>query len=350
MEKNIRKVHFDNTVNELRSRIVIDKSTRSLKRCPGCGERNLRPFVDIQGIIQLDDSFGICKKGRHCYCKPLKGEAFMEVVRKIVENEEDFFVDKTEVDETFKRLYDDNSFDYFDSKIMEPYLYDHSGNNFVEFLLSLFDPSQVFKTLNKYRLGSFSLDLAYEPPENLVKCPIFWYIDFEGRVRSGKVVLYKEDGTRYKEGRYKRKAVNWFHTMYNKGISDKDSELEFKFKFCYFGSHLVRTAKKVKIVESEKTAIIMDIVSKDKDAVWIATGSISSLLPRYLEEFYDKEIIVYPDADSLKKENVHENWLLRVQEADMQDFNIKCDPLCQDYTYIKENCDPADIIIQKYQK
>ena len=85
---------------------------------------------------------------------------------------------------------------------------------------------------------------------------IWWQIDYDGRVRTGKLMLYKEDGHRNRD---EKNSFDWIHTRLKK-VKWYDPEKKV-METCPFGMHLAKAYPKatVNVVESEKTAIIMAI-------------------------------------------------------------------------------------------
>lgn len=75
---------------------------------------------------------------------------------------------------------------------------------------------------------------------------VFWQVDIKGRIRTGKIMRYGNDGHRIKEDG----LVNfmWAHRM--KSIVDNPDD--FNLVQCFFGEHLlsVHPGSKVMIVES----------------------------------------------------------------------------------------------------
>ena len=77
---------------------------------------------------------------------------------------------------------------------------------------------------------------------------VFWQIDINGRVRTGKVMLYDaESGKRVKEP---YSHLTWAHSLLK--LPD------FNLRQCFFGEHLLpmNRGKPVALVESEKTAMV----------------------------------------------------------------------------------------------
>lgn len=77
---------------------------------------------------------------------------------------------------------------------------------------------------------------------------VFWQMDYQNRVRTGKIMLYNPaTGKRIKEP---YNHVTWVHSILHKE--------DYNLKQCFFGEHLLPEDKSrpVALVESEKTAII----------------------------------------------------------------------------------------------
>lgn len=93
---------------------------------------------------------------------------------------------------------------------------------------------------------------------------VYWQIDWQGNVRTGKIMLYDSTtGHRIKEP---RSYVSWVHTELN--LQD------YNLKQCLFGEHLLsdNPTKSVAIVESEKSALIATHYMPE--FTWLATGGM----------------------------------------------------------------------------
>ena len=130
---------------------------------------------------------------------------------------------------------------------------------------------------------------------------IYWQIDINGKVRTGKVMKYDPDtGHRIKE----LNGVNWIHSIMKKnGLLPEDWELTQ----CLFGEHLLRAeenkSKIVALVESEKTALICSAVYPDY--VWLATGGKSQMSIDKMKVLSGRTVIMFPDADG------YDDWVER---------------------------------------
>lgn len=124
---------------------------------------------------------------------------------------------------------------------------------------------------------------------------VFWQIDINGQVRTGKVMAYGEDGHRIKTEDYDR--VTWMHRLLMK---DNLLPQEFDMSQCLYGEHLLRLYpnKPVAIVESEKTAVIM--ACKESSMLWLATGGKYNFNSERLAQLKGRKVFVYPDADAVQ--------------------------------------------------
>ena len=130
---------------------------------------------------------------------------------------------------------------------------------------------------------------------------IWWQIDYEGRVRTGKLMLYKDDGHRNRD---EKNSFDWIHTRLKK-VKWYDPEKKV-METCPFGMHLAKAYPKatVNVVESEKTAIIMAIAYGNPNTnIWIALGGKSFLSRSKLQPLIDakRKILLYPDQDGIKE-------------------------------------------------
>ena len=120
---------------------------------------------------------------------------------------------------------------------------------------------------------------------------IFWQIDKIGRVRTGKLMRYGNDGHRDK------KHIDWVHSKLEKrNLLPADWQLTQ----CLFGEHLLNWIwnkdKTVALVESEKSAMIGAAVFPQY--VWVATGGKHNLQPEKTKALEGRKVIMFPDTDT----------------------------------------------------
>ncbi len=119
---------------------------------------------------------------------------------------------------------------------------------------------------------------------------IYWQIDGQKRVRTGKVMRYNpQTGKRLKNG---CNAVDRMHArLKREGVLPDEWELSQ----CLFGEHLLkrRPEDTVCLVESEKSAVIGSGVMPGY--VWLATGGKQNLKAEKCECLKGRNVILFPD-------------------------------------------------------
>ena len=133
---------------------------------------------------------------------------------------------------------------------------------------------------------------------------IFWQVDEAGKVRTGKMMLYKRDGHRDKET---KGNFDYVHSRLLRCGYWDDTKTEVQH--CFFGQHLTTFFPDavVYVVESEKTALICSIAYGDgAKHVWVASGGKSGLLRGKFEPFINghRVVVLIPDKDG--QDNWHE--------------------------------------------
>lgn len=144
---------------------------------------------------------------------------------------------------------------------------------------------------------------------------IWWQIDDQMRVRTGKLMAYKEDGHRNKDLRY---SFNFVHAMLAKaGQWDSNA---YEYKGCLFGLHLVDAFKEAEIciVESEKSALICQAFCDPTKRLWMATAGKSALKRERLQPLIDRNryIVLYPDYDG------HDEWVAAAKRIDYPRLSV----------------------------
>jgi hypothetical protein len=198
---------------------------------------------------------------------------------------------------------------YIHPEIVDATLVKYERNNFVQYLLGAFDFDVVYQLICRYRIGT---------ARHWKGATIFWQIDTEGFVRTGKVMLY--DTATGKRVKKPFSHITWVHSLLMRNAEgqvrndltmrneeDKKTSAigiptsEFKLKQCLFGEHLLKQYpdKEVAIVESEKTAIIAS--AYNDSFVWLAAGSINNLNTEICKPLQGRTVILYPDLGAYEK-------------------------------------------------
>ena len=152
-------------------------------------------------------------------------------------------------------------------------------------LCSLFPKEDVQEVCQRYMVG-VTTDGSV----------IYWLIDEQGRVRSGKFVRYGEDGHRVKDT--SRIDVDWVHSrMKHQNLLP----YEWRMTQCLFGAHLFlpsyhNEGKLVGLVESEKSAIICSLVFPD--VLWVSCGGMTNLQAGNKHLLLKgRKVVLFPDTD-----------------------------------------------------
>ena len=182
-------------------------------------------------------------------------------------------------------------------------------SNFVRFLCEFLPAEQISSIGDKYALGA---------TKN--KEVIYWQIDINGKVRTGKIMQYNPlTGKRMK---HESGAIDWVHNKLKKsGTLPEDYNLQQ----CFFGEHLLGLHPEaiVCIVESEKSALISAAIFPGQ--VWLATGGIGNLSIEKCQVLKNRNIILYPDLNGYNK------WLDKAIEIEKQcGCNITVSTLLED--------------------
>ena len=177
---------------------------------------------------------------------------------------------------------------------------------------------------------------------------IFWQIDNEGKVRTGKMMRYKTDGHRDKTASWN---FDYIHAaLFRDQRHPEYDETKMEVRQCLFGLHLLNhykykdVAQTVCIVESEKTALLMAIAyGNNAKQVWMACGGLGSLNATRLAPLIadHRNIILYPDRDGI------EAWRQKAEQLHYDRVTIDTTPVTQWWRPEDgEKADIADVVIR----
>lgn len=119
---------------------------------------------------------------------------------------------------------------------------------------------------------------------------IFWQIDANGKIRTGKIMLY--DPGNCKRVKEPCNRIGWAHSELN--------QEHYELQQCLFGEHLLKDkTKHVALVESEKTAIISSIYFPQY--IWLATGGLNNLNAEKCKVLKGRYVVLFPDLKGFDK-------------------------------------------------
>ena len=177
---------------------------------------------------------------------------------------------------------------------------------------------------------------------------IFWQIDNEGKVRTGKMMKYRQDGHRDKVAAWN---FDYIHAaLFRDQRHPEYDDTKMEVRQCLFGLHLLNhykykdVAQTVCIVESEKTALLMAIAyGNNAKQVWMACGGLGSLNATRLAPLIadHRNIILYPDRDGI------EAWRQKAEQLHYDRVTIDTTPVTQWWRPEDgEKADIADVVIR----
>lgn len=157
----------------------------------------------------------------------------------------------------------------------------HETNHFVQFLINLFGVEVTSQLVSRYFIAT---------SKHWNGATVFWQIDTQGKVRTGKIMLYSPTtGKRVKEP---FNHINWVHKALK--------QPEFELRQCLFGEHLlIDKTKPVAIVESEKTAVIASVYLPQ--FIWVAVGSLTNLNAEKCSILKGRTVTLFPDLNGFDK-------------------------------------------------
>ena len=269
----------------------------SKHRCPNCGEKTWKPYVDESGtpfsedfkdadpkIRELAETVGRCDNVRKCGWNYTPKQFFEETRTGVPKYREGYKPPPPPT--TAKPL----NFEYV-RKSFRPY---HS--TFAQYLrdVAKFPKDRLDRVLQDYWVGATKSQRI-----------CYWMIDINGNCVDGKFMAYKPDGHRDHD-QHPTWARKWLiqQELRQGRITRKQAdELEDQLvPRPYFGTHLLADPrykdKPVALVEGEKSCLICSTLYPRY--LWIACGTntfnIVKLLPVISQK---RKLFIFPDVDPL---------------------------------------------------
>jgi len=266
--------------------------------CPNCHQRGhtYKRYINTETGQPLADHVGKCDRADHCnYHFPPR--------RYFAENGGGY--NPRQVQAAAKQA---KSFDTLPRRYVDDTAREYHRNNFIHFLTECLGVYAALSLAEKYKIGT---------SKHWPGATIFWQIDVNDRVRTGKIMLYNPtDGRRVKKP---FNHITWAHTAlasesrvvssesgdtHHSPLTTHHSQLtthHFELKQCLFGEHLLHTDpfKTVAIAESEKTAVICSFFYPQY--IWLASGSLEGLSWDKCKVLANRDVILFPDVNGYQK-------------------------------------------------
>lgn len=285
--------------------------------CPQCNTQYaFARFIDVTTGEYFADDTGRCNREGKCgYVKPVQadGKEIMVLSTNVKKEYLDSDITHTIPDNlVFKSINEEENF-------------------FIDYLYNTFDKDLVNKILKRYFVGTSQLWYG---------STIFWQIDQNFKVRTGKVMLY--DRQSLKRVKQPFNHISWVHNpKVNKEFGEHG---DYSLTQCFFGEHLLNNKKFTTfgVVESEKTAILCSLMNPEIG--WIATGGVQNINETRMLPFKEKSLVFYPDKGTALKV-----WEEKLKPF-LGDYNFKINKSIESIEELDEGDDMGDYVILKNTK
>ena len=245
--------------------------------CPGCQQREktFSRYIDTQTGEHLHPSVGRCNRESNCGYHYTPKQYFQD-------NSISFDTPQPKPCTKPKAATPQpKPVSFIPVEVFKDSLQSHEPNHFIKFLIDLFGIKVARELISRYFISTSA---------HWNGATVFWQIDTQGKVRTGKIMLYSPTtGKRVKEP---FNHITWVH---------KDLKMpEFELMQCLFGEHLLQDkTKPVAIVESEKTAIIASVYFPQ--FIWLAVGSLNNLNAEKCKILAWRTVALFPDLNGFEK-------------------------------------------------
>jgi hypothetical protein len=284
------------------------KGPRSRYTCPSCNHRRctFTRYIDTETDDHLAQHVGKCDRLDNCgyHYRP-----------------RDYYNDnpgayKAGATNTSRIKYRSKYFCTIPESILVVTQRGYDKNIFTMFLARMFGAEEAIMLIEKYKIGC---------AKHWPGATVFWQIDVNGNIRTGKIMLYSGADCRRVKEPYNH--IAWVHSLLmprTRPLQDGEAgenqiaafgipHSHFTLRQCLFGEHLLplEPFKTVAIAESEKTAIIASVMYPNY--IWLAAGSLDGLTIDKCQVLKGRTVKLYPDVNGYAKwhNKAHElNYLI----------------------------------------
>lgn len=290
---------------------TFDKSSKKFV-CPNCNKKRFVRFVNTETNNYLEDIYGRCDRETNCgyFVKPNIDKS-INVAKEVYKIQPCKTIDHKRNNENNKPL--QNLLQRLIAQTLQKYF----DNNLHLFLIALFDKNEVDSVFQKYNIGT---------SKNWNGATVFWQKDNLNNIKTGKIMLFDKSNCKRVKEPYNH--ITWIH---KKVILEN-----FTLQQCLFGLHLIDPSKKIALVESEKTCVIMALFLPEY--TWLATGSKQNFKNEMLQPIKNLSVIAFPDKGEF------EDWTNKANELNKIGYSIKVSDYIEKQN-LEVGTDLADVYI-----
>jgi hypothetical protein len=251
--------------------------------CPLCRNkrRTFKRYIDLETNNYLADHVGRCDREDNCGYHYTPRQYFAE-------NPDDVCVRQVKVCNVMpvKHLFNQLPASLVkDSMAQKAYIHNH----FICFLAGIFGWETALQAAERYKIGT---------SKHWHGATVFWQVDTKGRVRTGKIMLFKKDTCKRVKQPFNH--IAWAHRLVGSRQLAEGNRANFQLQQCFFGEHLLseNTGAIVAIAESEKTAVMASIMMPE--FIWLAAGSLHGLDQRKCQALNNRTVLLFPDVGAYR--------------------------------------------------
>lgn len=255
-------------MNEYKYSLEQYKTIKDKYRCPECSKKTFTRYVDNETNEHIDDKVGKCSRLIKCnyHFTPKQYFTYNNISFKPSE-----YNRKTSKTKLKKEKPSSISIEELDKSISSK-----QTNFFIDYLATVWDYDVAYELALKYNIGTSNYWNG---------STVFWQVDANNNIRSGKIMLYNASNGKRVKKPYNH--INWMHNVLKLA--------NYNLKQCLFGEHLLKEDKEkpIAIVESEKTAIISSVYLPE--FIWLACGSANNLNKEKTKVLRGRNVVLFPD-------------------------------------------------------
>ena len=284
---------------------TLDSSSKKYN-CPSCNKKRFVRYIETETGNYAEDHFGRCDREVSCGLRayPKSGTfPHLNFTPKVIIPPAPSFIDNALVQRTLSNF---------------------EINPLVTYLINRFGQETTIQVILEYKVGT---------AKKFNGSTVFYQIDTDGRVRTGKIMGYDAVTGKRCKGE-QGPQITWVHSALRLP--------HFHLSQCLFGLHLLnQDTQKVAIVESEKTALFMRL--EFPDYTWMATGSLSGFKHEYLAPLKEFNVIAFPDNGA------YDQWHQTATSMNELGFSIEVSTAIEDASY-ETGWDLVDVFLFEESK